>query len=150
MTLFVIIPITILLLCSNGTFAVDWKSPLKTKTSEYGTVQRYCEYPMTSESVTVHLKILPGSSFNTLDCFQCECTTDGLHCQGVGVNGWSLSGPPECTVVADGCNPIFVLRTNNKIDCFTRRQVGQLPNGERWLHCPGTSWGWASADGPQG
>ncbi|XP_021355194.1 uncharacterized protein LOC110451481 [Mizuhopecten yessoensis] len=26
---------------------------------------------------------------------------------------------------------MFVLRTNNKIDCFTRRHVGQLPNGER-------------------
>ncbi|XP_069122013.1 uncharacterized protein [Argopecten irradians] len=131
MIMFVIIPITLLLLCFNGTFAVDWKSPLKIKTSDYGSVRGYCEYPMTSGGITVQLEILPGSSFDTLDCFHCECTNDGLHCDGVGVNGWSLSGPPECTVVADGCNPIFVLRANKKIDCFTRRPVGQLPNGER-------------------
>lgn len=49
----------------------------------------------------------------------------------VGVNGWTLSGPPECTVVADGCTPMFVLKSNRKLDCFTRRPVGSLPNGEK-------------------
>jgi len=34
-----------------------------------------------------------------------------------------VQGPDMCIAVPDGCQAIFVLKTNNKTDCFTRRPV---------------------------
>ncbi|XP_071153254.1 uncharacterized protein [Mytilus edulis] len=70
------------------------------------------------------LDILDGSSFRTADCMDCKCRNSGqLSCCGYGINSGVYLAPVGCKVIADGCDPIFVLQSDETRDCKTGKKI---------------------------
>lgn len=103
---------------------------IKQEVTEFGSVRHYCEH----ENENIHhsgeefippkpLQLMPGSSFETLDCRVCTCTDYGYICCRKGIASRLFYTPPGCMVKADGCNAVFVLASNPQLDCFTKMPI---------------------------
>ncbi|CAF3770563.1 unnamed protein product [Rotaria socialis] len=110
------ISVVILLLISAFTpyiYSYCMQGPVVTKTSKFGTVEKYCEYD--------DLKIFIGSSFKLAapKCMDCRCEKQGLQCCGFGFAAAKLVPTEECVALNDGCNVVFVKKTNESELCLS-------------------------------
>lgn len=98
-------------------------SLLKSEVSAFGTRRSYCDYQVKDGGRMATLKVLPGATFNTLDCHTCTCNQYGMRCCPTNKDPRSLRVPPYCRIVMDGCTPTVVRKTDNKTDCYTAQPV---------------------------
>ncbi|XP_063424262.1 uncharacterized protein LOC134707985 [Mytilus trossulus] len=98
-------------------------SPLKTEISAFGTRRSYCEHLVKDGMSVAKLRVLPETTFKTLDCHTCTCNQYGMRCCPSNRDPRSLQIPRHCRIVMDGCTPTPVRKSDNKTDCYTAKPV---------------------------
>ncbi|KAL3877792.1 hypothetical protein ACJMK2_035442 [Sinanodonta woodiana] len=84
-----------------------------------GKIRNYCEYE--------GIKVMPGAKFDTLDCYRCACSKDGLECCGFGYMAGVMEPPTGCDIINDGCEPLIVKATDHTKRCGTGKPVLRKP-----------------------
>ncbi|KAL3877793.1 hypothetical protein ACJMK2_035443 [Sinanodonta woodiana] len=111
--------IAVFAVCITKALCICVSTPLQKETTVSGKIRNYCEYE--------GIKVMPGAKFDTLDCFSCECSKNGLECCGTGIRPGAIELPIGCDFIGDGCELLYVEATDHSKLCGTGKPVFRTP-----------------------